>query len=50
MRFKRKEKKRRLENLIDLYTDFLIVQNHYTTTTGLSNMTNREISHYISSM
>ena len=45
MRLKAEDKRRRLESLVDLYTDFLIAQNHYATATGLSDMTNGEISH-----
>ena len=45
MRLKAEDKTRKRENLIDLYTDFLIAQNHYATATGLSEMMDGEISH-----
>ena len=33
------------KELLDIYTDFLISQNHYATATGLSAMVDGEISH-----
>jgi len=33
------------KELLDIYTDYLISQNHYVTATGLSSMMNGEISH-----
>ena len=33
------------KELLDIYTDYLISQNHYATATGLSSMMNGEISH-----
>ncbi len=33
------------KNLLDLYTDYLICQNHHATATGLSNLLDGEVSH-----
>ena len=33
------------KGLLDIYTDYLIAQNHYATATGLSSMLDGEISH-----
>jgi hypothetical protein len=32
-------------DLLDIYSDYLISQNHYATSTGLTNMFKGEISH-----
>ena len=32
-------------DLLDIYSDYLISQNHYATSTGLANMFQGEISH-----
>ena len=32
-------------NLLDLYTDYLIIQNKYATATGLSDMVSGDVSH-----
>ena len=34
-----------MNNTLDLYSDYLIVQNKYATSTGLSEMLNGAISH-----
>ena len=34
-----------MNNILDLYSDYLIVQNKYATSTGLSEMLNGAISH-----
>ena len=34
-----------LENMLDIYTDYLISQNKYATATGLSSLLDGQISH-----
>ena len=34
-----------MNNLLDIYTDYLIIQNKYATSTGLSDLVNGSISH-----
>ena len=36
---------KKINNTLDLYSDYLIVQNKYATSTGLSEMLNGAISH-----
>ena len=36
---------KKMNNTLDLYYDYLIVQNKYATSTGLSEMLNGAISH-----
>lgn len=45
MRLTSENKAKKREEYIDLYTDFLISQNWYATATGLSDMTEGEVSH-----
>ncbi|PEQ16628.1 transposase, partial [Piscirickettsia salmonis] len=34
------------KELLDIYSDYLISQNHYATATGLSDLLEESISHY----
>ena len=36
---------KKMNSLLDLYTDYLISQNKYATSTGFSNLVNGSISH-----
>jgi hypothetical protein len=45
LRLTSENKAKKREEYIDLYTDFLISQNWYATATGLSDMTEGEVSH-----